>query len=196
MLHWIFKLYFLCSHDHNHARRIMARLIPNKSAVSVLEGNSVEIPRTAEVVLCSPSAAAVYTLPKLSLEPDVGSYIQGQMLQIRNRTAYTITLTAADGDTVGGNASLEIGAQGYVILVYAGDSDWLIVASLTSAADPEPSPETLAARAAAKVAPMTTGNTATGNTATGNTAATAAAALGNRATTPLPQLKTTTPKRR
>lgn len=119
----------------------MALPIPNKAVVAILVGNAQAIPRGTDIAICSPAGATPYTLPKLDVEPAAGSYMQGQVLQLRNRTANTITLTPAAGDTIGGNATLAVTAQQYVTLVYAGGSNWSIVATLTSAADPAPDPD-------------------------------------------------------
>lgn len=178
----------------------MALPIPNKASVAILVGNAQAVPRGADIAICSPAGATPYTLPKLDVEPAAGSYMQGQVLQLRNRTANTITLTPAAGDTIGGNATLAVTAQQFVTLVYAGGSDWSIVATLTSAADPAPDPDAVAV-ASPDAVPSPTGMTSpvTGKTASsGDTAAQAAAQLSAeeaRAKLPTTQVKTLVPKR-
>lgn len=158
----------------------MALPIPNKAVIAVLVGNAQTIPRGTDIAICSPAGATVYTLPKLDVEPASGSYMQGQVLQLRNRTAFTITLTPAAGDTIGGNATLAVTAQQFVMLGYVSGSNWSIVATLTSAADPAPAPEEVTAEVASPTAtgamsPVTStmGDTATQNA---NQTATQAAA--------------------
>lgn len=118
----------------------MALPIPSKVSVVSLVGNAQAVPRGTDVALCAPTAGTVYTLPKLDVEPAAGSYMQGQMLQLRNLTAFTITLTPAAGDTIGGHPTLDVTAQQFIVLVYAGAANWSIVMRVTSAADPEPLP--------------------------------------------------------
>lgn len=182
----------------------MALPIPNKAAVAVLVGNAQTIPRGTDIAICSPAGATAYTLPKLDVEPAPGTYRQGQVLQLRNRTAFTITLTPAAGDTIGGNATLAVTAQQYVILVYVSGSNWNIVAVLTSAADPAPDPDAVevtvdSPTATGAMSPVTGGDTASTATQNANQTATQAAAQlsAQEARDKLPKtaVKTLVPKR-
>lgn len=178
----------------------MALPIPNRASVAVLVGNAQTIPRGTDIAICSPAGATPYTLPKLDVEPASGSYMQGQTLQLRNRTAFTITLTPAAGDTIGGNATLAVTAQQYVTLVYVSGSNWSIVATLTSAADPDPAPDAVPSPDALMASPTATGAMSPVTSTTGDTASTATQAAAQlsaqeaRAKLPTTPVKTLVPK--
>jgi hypothetical protein len=109
-------------------------LVPYHAAIVEIHGNNMTIPRQVHVVICYPLSDTTYYLPKLSLEPKPGSYMSGQILQLRTYTAFEITITAAEGDTIMGESSCAMAGGNLLTLIYISGNDWQILANVNGGA--------------------------------------------------------------